>query len=178
MKVSIAIFAVAAADERKVPPRRPEQRLNRLNQFSGEWLNDNLPDLPSKNAWIAKFETNANRMLIAFNRANCGFFDATLLPHGGPDPNPLLNPKMRPRNMDRKRRSTESDDDYESDDGSLLRYDKNDPKTGIRQITTGYRKWAQRFINECAGQRKNNYQVDRMRRWFNRLLKHYVETKL
>jgi hypothetical protein len=172
MKVSIAIFAVAAADERKVPPRRPEQRLNRLNIFSAEWLHDNLSDLPSKDAWIAKFESNAARMLKAFQRPNCGYFDPTNLPHGGPDPDPHLRPNGKPR----QRRSTD-DDDYEDGDGSLLRYDKNNPMTGIRQITTGYRKWAQRFINECSGQRKNNFQVKRMRKWFDRLGKHYIKTQ-
>jgi hypothetical protein len=176
MKVSVAIFAIAAADDRKVPPRRPEQRLSRLNQFSAEWLNANLPNLPSKDAWIAKFETNASRMMRAYERENCGYFDPTNLPHGGPDPNPHLRPNLKPRKTLRKRREADSDD-YEADDGTLLRYDRENPLTGIRQITTGYRKWAQRFINECGGQRKFKYQVNRMRSWFDKLGKHYIATQ-
>lgn len=175
MKVSCAVLTLAVtAQEKKVPPRRPEQRLNRLNQFSAEWLNDNLPNLASKDSWVAKFASNSARMLKAFNRANCGFFDPQLK-FGGPDVNPGLNPNMRPRKM-RKRRNVNENADYEDEDGSLARYDKTNPMTGIRQITTGYRKWAQRYINECSGQRKNNYQVNRMRKWFERLGKHYVKT--
>jgi hypothetical protein len=170
MKVSTAILAVSVcAEEKKVPPRHPDQRLNRLNQFAEEWLTDNLSHLPSVQSWINKFNTNAGRMTRAFKRSNCGFYDPTLLPHGGPDPNPNLRPSGRPRN----RRQAE-EDDYESADGSLVRYDKNNPMTGIKQITTGYRKWAQRFINECHGQRKFEYQVERMGRWFQQLGTHYV----
>lgn len=169
MKVSTAILAVSViAEEKKVPPRHPDQRLNRLNQFAEEWLNDNVSHLPSLASWVSKFKVNAGRMTQAFKRANCGFYDSTMMPHGGPDPNPNHRPSGRPRN----RRQTE--ESYEGSDGSLLRYDKNNPMTGIKQITTGYRKWAQRFINECHGQRKFDYQVGRMNRWFNKLGQHYV----
>jgi hypothetical protein len=49
MKVSsVVLVALASADkDKKVPPRTPLQRLNRLQIFSKEWLNDNLPNLPS-----------------------------------------------------------------------------------------------------------------------------------
>lgn len=178
MKVSTAILAVSVfAEDKKVPPRHPNQRLNRLNQFAEEWLTDNMSHLPSMLSWINKFHNNANRMNKAFKRANCGFYDSAFMPHGGPDPNPGLRPGGRPRS----RRQAEldvsngSDDaDFESPDGTLLRYDKTNPMTGIKQITTGYRKWAQRFINECHGQRKNSYQIQRMSRWFNSLGTHYV----
>lgn len=182
MKVSTAVLAVSAfAQEKKVPPRHPDQRLNRLNQFSEEWLTDNLYDLPSLSSWVAKFNKNAARMQRAFKRSNCGFFDASQLPHGGPDANPDLRPGGRPRNRrqagDFKLDPTKDEDDYESLDGTLLRYDKTNPMTGIKQITTGYRKWAQRFINECNGQRKYTYQVNRMAKWFQLLGQHYVETQ-
>lgn len=178
MKVTLAIVSAVVAGEKAVPPRRPEQRLNRLNLFSEEWLNDNLPDLPSKNSWIAKFNSNAARMLNAFNRANCGFFDASL-PFGGPDANPQLRPGGRPRSRrsDPENNSApESGDDYDAD-GTLLRYDKTNPIRGIKQITTGYRKWAERYINECSGQRKNKFQVKRMGRWFQKLGTHWQKTQ-
>lgn len=181
MKVSIAVLAVAAtAQEKKVPPRRPEQRLNRLVQFSAEWLNDNVndPEMTKKSErrislWSTKFASNAARMLKAFNRPHCGFFDPNL-PFGGPDNNPELRPGGRPRNRRQVAPAAESGE-YEGDDGSLLRYDKNNPMLGIKQITTGFRKWAQRYINECSGQRKNKYQVQRMARWFKTLGQFYVE---
>lgn len=172
MKVSAIILAtVVNGQEKKVPPRHPEQRLTRLQQFSEEWINDNLPFLPSKDAWVAKFKNNAGRMLTAFKRPTCGFYDPSQMPHGGPDPNPELRPGGNPRS----RRSEEGDTDYE--DGMLVRYNKNNPMIGIKQITTGYRKWAERYINECLGQRKSQFQIKRMSKWFQLLGAHYVATQ-
>jgi hypothetical protein len=38
----------------------------------------------------------------------------------------------------------------------MIRYDKNNPVRGLKQITTGFRKWAQRYINECSGEDGKN----------------------
>merc|ERR1712178_335674 len=88
MKFSPAILvAVATAqDEKKVPPRHPLQRLNRLVEFTEEIMNDWFTFLPSQQAWIDKFAKNAARMERNFNRGNqrCGFYDENNLPHGGP----------------------------------------------------------------------------------------------
>jgi len=113
-------------------------------------MNDWFGFLPSKNAWVAKFATNAARMSRNFERGNqrCGFYDEDQLPHGGPE---------------RKRREVEDDD---------LRYDTNDPKIGAKQITTGFSKWATRYIGACSGQRDNQYQVNRMARWNDKLQAH------
>jgi hypothetical protein len=173
MKVSAIILAtVANGQEKKVPPRHPAQRLKRLQQFSEEWMNDNLPFLPSHDAWVAKFKTNAARMTKAFERPTCGYYDPENMPHGGPDP----YPEKRPNGGARNRRS---DDDEEEtyEEGMLVRYDKNNPLTGIKQITTGYRKWAERYINECWGQRKSQFQIKRMNKWFQKLGDHYVATQ-
>merc|ERR1711920_111904 len=124
MKFSPALlFAVAAAEDKKVPPRHPLQRLNRLTEFTEEILNDWFNFLPSKDAWVAKFANNAARMERNFNRGNhrCGFYDEDQLPHGGPE---------------RKRRDAEDVD----------RYNREDPTEGVRQLTTGYRKWAERYF--------------------------------
>merc|ERR1712048_1459310 len=103
MKFSPALLlAVASADDKKVPPRHPLQRLTRLTEFSEELLNDWYSWLPSKDSWVAKFATNAGRMERNFLRGEqrCGHYDENQLPHGGP--------------ADRKRR--EADDD-------VFRYD-------------------------------------------------------
>merc|ERR1712046_424760 len=72
--------------------------------------------------WVSKFEINAERMLEAYNREHCGFFDASL-PFGGPDPNPELRPNGAPRRpTDRKRRSDEEADGFTDEFGELLRY--------------------------------------------------------
>merc|ERR1712176_1509219 len=137
------LLAVASADDKKVPPRHPLQRLTRLTEFSAELLNDWYSWLPSKDSWVQKFATNAERMERNFNRGNqrCGYYDEDNLPHGGPE---------------RKRRR-------EADD--VFRYDREDPAKGTKQITTGFRKWAERYISACSGQRQYQHQVNRMNKW-------------
>ena len=144
MKFSPALlFAVAAADDKKVPPRHPLQRLNRLTEFTEEILNEWFTFLPSKDAWVAKFANNAGRMERNFLRGEqrCGHYDENQLPHGGP--------------AERKRRA---DDD-------VFRYDREDPAVGTKQITTGFRKWAERYISACSGQKNYQHQVNRMNKW-------------
>ena len=151
MKFSPALlFAVAAADDKKVPPRHPLQRLNRLTEFTDELLSNWFTFLPSHEAWKAKFSRNAERMARNFSRdtQRCGFYDEEQLPHGGP--------------AGRKRR--------EADD--VDRYNREDPSEGVRQLTTGYRKWAERYISQCSGQKQFQYQVNRMNKWNDRLQAH------
>ena len=154
MKFSPAIlFAVAAADDKKVPPRHPLQRLNRLTEFTEELLNDWFTFLPSKDAWINKFATNAGRMARNFERGNqrCGHYDENQLPHGGPS--------------ERKRRDLDDVD----------RYNREDPAVGVKQLTTGYRKWAERYLSQCSGQRNYSFQINRMNRWNNKLQAHLTD---
>merc|ERR1712176_31159 len=150
MKFSTAVLvAVASAEDKKVPPRHPLQRLARLTEFSAEILNDWYGFLPSKDAWIQKFANNAERMERNFNRGNqrCGFYDENQLPHGGPE---------------RKRRDLDDVD----------RYNREDPVEGTKQITTGFRKWAERYISQCSGQRQYQHQINRMNKWNNLLQGH------
>ena len=139
---SVFLFSLSSAEEesRKVPPRHPLQRLNRLTQFSAEILNQWYTGLASKDRWVAKFAKNADRMSRNFQRGEqrCGFFDSSL-EHGGPEP--------------------EEEDE--------LRYDRTDPKLGTKQITTGYRKWALRYLAACSGQKNYSYQVNRMNNYLN-----------
>merc|ERR1712212_299450 len=157
MKLTGAVVIAAVAADKKVPPRHPLQRLAKLTEFSAEILNDWYGFLPSKDSWIAKFETNAGRMERNFQRGEqrCGFYDEDQLPHGGPE---------------RRRRSG---DDYD------VKYNREDPSIGIKQITTGYRKWADRYLSQCGGQRKNAWIKNRMNKWNNKLqaklAEHYAE---
>ena len=145
MKFSPAVLvAVASATEKKVPPRHPLQRLSRLVEFTEEIMDDWFSFLPSQQAWKDKFATNAGRMSRNFERGNqrCGFYDEEQLPHGGPSD-------------DRKRRDA---DDVE-------RYNRDDPSVGVKQLTTGFSKWAQRYLSQCSGQRNYQFQVNRMTKW-------------
>ena len=101
---------------------------------------------------MEKFRTNAERMERNFNRGNqrCGYYDEDNLPHGGPE---------------RKRR--EADDD-------VFRYDREDPAKGTKQITTGFRKWAERYLAACSGQKTYKHQVNRMNKWNDKLQEHLV----
>ena len=82
MKVlTIFLAGLVTGDEKKVPPRHPLQRLNRLVQFSDEILNSGAFNNKSEkwiNRWTNKFAKNAGRMQTSFTRGNqrCGFYDA------------------------------------------------------------------------------------------------------
>merc|ERR1711990_1189296 len=52
------------------------------------------------------------------------------------------------------------------------RYNREDPVEGTKQITTGYRKWAERYLSQCSGQRLYQHQVNRMNKWNNLLQGH------
>merc|ERR1712099_85177 len=159
MKLSIAtLAAVASADDRKVPPRHPLQRLNRLVEFSHELLDDWYTWLPSQANWKNKFEVNAGRMERNFSRGNqrCGYYNEDQLPHGGP--------------AERRRRELDSDSIWD-------RYDREDPAVATKQITTGFRKWAERYLSQCSGQKNFNYQVNRMSRWNDKLQAHLANNQ-
>jgi len=148
MKVFVpAILALAAADDKKVPPRHPLQRLKKLTAFAGEWCGDNLTDKQAAN-WVPKFEANSARMERRFEL--CGYYDETS-EHGGP----------------RERRQAEDDD--------IERYDQNNPIRGIQQITRGFSKWAQRYIADCKVQPAK--QVDRMSKWNGQLVGKLAENQ-
>lgn len=77
------LVGLSSADEKKVPPRHPLQRLNRLVQFTQEILNSGAFNNKSDkwiNMWERKFANNADRMEKSFTRGNqrCGFYDANL----------------------------------------------------------------------------------------------------
>merc|ERR1719243_165776 len=115
MKLTQAVlFAVATADDKKVPPRHPLQCLERLVEFSTELLTDHFDFWKRQQKFISKFSKAADRMRDAFERngEKCGFYDPDLLPHGGPDP------------AERKRRDLDDID----------RYDRVDPWKGTKQI--------------------------------------------
>ena len=119
MKLSPAfLLAFASAEDKKVPPRHPLHRLQRLTDFSKELLNDWYSWLPSKDKQD-KFANNAERMERNFNRGDqrCGYYDKDNLPHGGPE---------LTRKTERNRR----------DDDDVFRYDREDPSVGTKQITT------------------------------------------
>ena len=85
MKLSTIVLAsIATAEEKKVPPRHPLHRLNRLVQFTDEILNSGAFNGKSEKwiqMWTNKFSNNADRMEISFTRGNqrCGTYDEKLV---------------------------------------------------------------------------------------------------
>ena len=77
----------------------------------------------------------------------CSFYDDSLT-HGGPE------------GSTRKRRSLSDDFD---------RYDRANPLKGAKQITTGFRKWAARYIAACNGQKAYQHHVKRFPKIFGRM---------
>lgn len=61
--------------------------------------------------------------------------------------------------------------------GNKKAYDRLSDNTSLkwRQITTGTRKWAQRYINNCHGQRKNKLASKRANRMYQVVYKKYFE---
>ena len=149
------VFALAAAQdsEKKVPPRHPLQRLNRLVDFTEEILTNWFGFLPSQKAWIDKFATQAARMEKNFKRGNqrCGFYDENQLPHGGPS--------------DERQGS-------EADEIDVDRYHRENPSRGIKELTTGFSKWAARYLADCSGQKNYNYVGNKMAKWNEALQNH------
>lgn len=229
-----ALLAVAAANsEKKVPPRHPSQRLEKLRQFATKFKNqDCLPkqlmsSTEGKNNRMCtrleeKMHAFAAQMGKSFDRDNCGYYEPDIMgTHGGPDPNPQINP-----NTGKPRQRRDADFDMHAfdwmitaaeehcdavfqvaDDGesycacyhssveysapSILNnytgdqdlstcpsvrgksskkdaYDRlsNDTPLKWRQITTGYRKWAERYLSNCSGQRKSQVPKRRAQRMY------------
>jgi len=209
MKLAVATIALASAAEKKVPPRHPLNRLNKLDIFFANFADDVVASRTSQGVadrFADRMESMIDNFQAAFERANCGYYDEDST-HGGPDPNPDVRPNGKPRN--RRDADNEVEPDFEDyaaycaenagsfneeqqsfccglhQDGhtsvdycppGIARsgnkknaYDRlaNDPSLKWRQICTGTRKWVQRYINNCGGQRKNNLGVRRVRRLYN-----------
>jgi hypothetical protein len=199
MKIALATIAMAHAAEKKVPPRHPLQRLNKLgvfyDNFAAEMVAEGKMKQGQADRFSARMDSFLQNMEDAFNRPNCGHYDADQGKHGGPDENPEINFNTgKPRNRrdideeDLAEATNEfcterSADNYTNDagvfneavfaecchfdsaycngkmaprSGAKKAYDRlsNNPELKWKQITTGTRKWAQRYINNCHGQRK------------------------
>lgn len=215
--ISSLAIAMVAANEKKVPPRHPLNRLNTLTTFFTNFANDVASPLVGA-GYAGRLEKRMHGMTAsmekAFNRPNCGYYDESTK-HGGPDPNPENRENGKPRNrrdaddsdaaaLDAALGLTETHDaactdgsfatntvelnqeccakdaNYHADCNILPRRKggpkktawerlSNDPATKWRQIMTGCRKWAERYINNCAGQRKNNLIKNRTKRVFGKV---------
>lgn len=223
MKIAVATtLALAAAQkEKKVPPRHPLQRLAKLSVFYENFFQEMADNEQMRQGEADRRTARAKKFLsnmeAAFNRDNCGYYDGEGK-HGGPDPNPEINPNT---GKQRNRRTADNEEDLleaatewcaeEVQDGYKIggvfteqseanwleccQLDKDfcdgrQPRSGAanqkaydrlsdnqslkwKQITTGTRKWAQRYINNCSGERKNKLASRRANKIYNKLKNQY-----
>jgi len=137
------LIALASADEKKVPPKTPEERLEQLKRHTTRLMSDFFGSCKAAYKWEAKIHNICDRAAAAYNRNNrpCSFFDPSL-EHGGP--------------QERKRRAVEDDD---------LRYSSTDATGSINGITGGIRKWSLRYLAACGGQKNNAHIVNKAMKW-------------
>ena len=97
-----------------------------------------------------------DRFERAYNREECRFYDPTV-PHGGPNPNP------KPRRTRREIENRLGDDDMDIFDTETFMRIAPTPLHAIRQIFVGFRKWTERYIAECYGERVHGYHTKRLK---------------
>ena len=161
------ILIICTAAEKKVPPRHPQQRLRTLLRFADEWLDDNFrarreEDEKGYNSGVRladrfarTFQNWGGRLKEAIDR-KCFYYDENS-PHGGKTKRSVDDGNSG-TNLD----AAEYDTSKAADD--LLRYNKSNPVLGLRQITTGFRKWSMRYISDCAGERNDQKHSGRAKR--------------
>ena len=98
----VIVSGLAAADEKKVPPRRPEHRLTTLTRFFKDYIESNVAEKrPNRVYYMDRgVDRLADRMRDSFEK--CGFFDPSVL-NGGP----------RPVSEGRKRRDVDVEDPFD-----------------------------------------------------------------
>ena len=158
--------------DRKVPSRTPPQRLNTLNRFTGQWIENlisNAINRPTRADTMTKNMEIMSIKLLKTYFKDCHFFDPTVLPHGGPNPNSQRKRRAAFAQQELNRIAREVEDNESLDifdqlEEDLLRGDpadiralSNDPNVAWKQIGTGFRKWILRYISDCGGQKQYQY---------------------
>jgi hypothetical protein len=113
----------------------------------------------------------------------CSYFNPSV-PHGGPDPAHGYKYKGRKRRsawvqdeLTRIARDVTDNDAIDIFDQMELAYEQglgergflnlrlsDEPNLAWRQIETGFRKWALRYISECGGQKQYQYHTKRIKK--------------
>jgi hypothetical protein len=86
-------FGKGPNDERKVPPRTPDQRLATLNRYMKEWIAGNIA--PKRDGRADNMTDNLENQVMAklesaFVNRKCASWSPTWLPHGGPNPDGIM----------------------------------------------------------------------------------------
>ena len=136
------VSGLAAADNKKVPPRTPPQRLETLSRFFVEYIESHVkPNRPERAANQVRAVERINDPLLSIFLAvnpktgirRCSFFDPNV-PNGGP----------RPSTDTRKRRDADdSEDPFDAYESRLENGERStsvrlsaDPALALRQVNT------------------------------------------
>ena len=148
MKVfnTIAIASgLVAADNKKVPPRTPDQRLNTLKRFYKTFVSTRIQQFrPSRAAYHKeRIDMMTDAMMATFFKTksdglrSCSFFDPNV-PNGGPRPN---NNGDADDTVGRKRRDVDAEDPFDVYEQNLQNGERsasvrlsNDPALALRQV--------------------------------------------
>ena len=144
MKLLATILAVTVfAGDKVVPNKTPEERMAQLKRHIDRLMVDHFGGCSKAAFWGSKLNKVGDRALKAYNRLNrpCSFFDPNV-EHGGP--------------AARKRRADGDDE---------VRYSETDAIASINGITAGLRKWSQRYLAECGGQKNHDHLVRHSNKW-------------
>ena len=104
----------------------------------------------------------------------CSFFDPTVLPHGGPNPNSQRKRRTAFAQQELNRIAREVGDkdsldifdqveeDFQQGELADISALSNDPIIAWKQIGTGVSKWILRYISDCNGEKKFSYHTKRL----------------
>merc|ERR1711981_377373 len=140
--ISLTFVAAAFADEKKVPPKTPLDRMDQLERHIERLMDDHFAGCKKVDQWEDKMIKVCQRAKRAFEK-KCSFFDPNV-EHGGPEP--------------------------DLDD---VRYSDTDAIASIKGITSGIRKWSERYLADCGGQKNNEHLVNHANKWRAKLTKKY-----
>ena len=189
-QLSLALFGVNA-QEKAVPPRHPLERLDRtgcsnVNRIHLVW--SLVIFLSSTNQFWYRSSTTTDWSSFPLNWSTTGTASCPLRMHGeaslksmrqewrpissevtsGADfsiPVSSTADRHRPKDGDEKLMKSDTIEPIQSKVGASLWSPFLIICSGTREITTGFRKWAERYLSLCSGQRKYQYQITRMNKW-------------
>merc|ERR1711970_1168898 len=144
MKLFGIILVSAVTADKKVPPKTPEERLDQLRRHIDRLVTDHFAGCKKADQWGNKLRGLPNRAQAAYDRNDrpCSFFDDSV-EHGGPEP---------------------------EDDDQDVRYSETDAVASVNGITAGIRKWSQRYLAACGGQKNHEHIVNHANKWRSKLL--------
>jgi len=163
----------------------PLWRLGQLIGFANDLFDSEAFTGPNTPKFLSRagtkykkmFNANAVRMDMAYRR-NCKYYNKDDY-FGGPN---AENPKQEgydsyPTRTQRRRRDTGDWNDDSETEIDQLRLSWGNPQLMTKEITTGFRKWAKRYIGHCNGQWKRRHHFHRMHKWNRTLQKKFIQAK-